>query len=98
MVSRPTRHDPATPAPEALRSEVLQTIAELLADEDRPAEVHEDDVLADLALDSIALMFVLTHFERRYDVAFDNDTLRPDRYVTVGDLATLVCEQVGARG
>ncbi|MEU3551422.1 thiamine pyrophosphate-dependent enzyme [Streptomyces longwoodensis] len=104
MVSRPLPHDhttpatPATPDPDTLRGEVLKTVAELLADEGRPVEVHDDDVLADLALDSIALMFVLTHFERRYDVAFDNDTLRPDRYVTVGDLAAFVAEQVSTRG
>jgi acyl carrier protein len=88
------RTAPLAPVVEQVRSILAERA---LAKATIPVEIGDDDRLADLRVDSIAIALVFAHFEKSFDVAFDNDQLNPKRYETVRDLASVIAERLQAR-
>jgi acyl carrier protein len=72
---------------------VLQEQCDIPAE--RAAAVTVEDTLASLDIDSISMAYVLAHFERSFDMQFDNDELDPKRYTTVGDLVGAIVTHSG---
>ncbi|MBB5827103.1 acyl carrier protein [Micromonospora harpali] len=68
-----------------------QLVALLLRRQGNPVDsIGPDDRLLDLAVDSIDMAYLMSHFERQHDADFADEDFELSRYVTVGDLAKAI--------
>jgi acyl carrier protein len=63
-----------------------------------PASIqHTDNLRYDLAIDSLAFIELMVDLEEKFDVRLDEGDLLSDRYATVHDLISHVCQRIVAR-
>jgi acyl carrier protein len=72
--------------------DVVAALADFLASDvlASGARPDDDDVLADLGVDSFALMEVILFVERRFGIVLPMETLTPEHTATVGALGRCV--------
>jgi acyl carrier protein len=82
--------------------DVLEELCRVLVEQcdvpaDRVSTLTVSDPMESLGIDSIGLAYVITHFERKYELTFDNEDVDPVRYGTVGDLADSIVRRISVR-
>ncbi|MBQ0983214.1 acyl carrier protein [Streptomyces sp. F63] len=74
---------------------ILDRVIELLEQRDSVTETVTPEIgLADLGVDSIDLVYLLTSFERTDDAEFEDTDFDLGRYGTVSDLAGTIATRI----